>query len=83
MMTAPPLSIEEQIAAMKTAWPQLAARRVDRRAQSARWVGPVRPQYSKYILEIRYQLGAFPEVRVISPALIRMPGNPERHLPHV
>ena len=82
-MTAVPLSIDEQIAAMKATWPQLVARRVDRRSQSARWMGPVRPQYSKYVLEIRYQLGAPPEVRVISPALIRMPSNPEGQLPHV
>jgi hypothetical protein len=82
-MTGAPLSIDEQIAAMKVTWPQFAARRIDRRSQSTRWMGSVRPQYSKYILEIRYQLGAFPEVRVISPALIRMSGNPEGQLPHV
>ncbi len=77
------LSIEEQIAAMKTTWPQLAARRIDRRAQSARWVGRVKPQYSSYVLEIRYQLGACPEVRILAPTLIRLPNNPEGQLPHV
>jgi hypothetical protein len=82
-MTGAPLSIDEQIAAMKATWPQFAARCIDRRSQSTRWVGSVRPQYSKYILEIRYQLGAFPEVRVVSPALIRMPSDPEGQLPHV
>jgi hypothetical protein len=43
---------------------QFAARRIDRRTQSARWVGSVRPQYSSYSLEIRYGLGTFPEARV-------------------
>lgn len=69
------LSIDEQIASMKAAWPQFAARGVDRRAQSARWVGSVRPQYASYSLEIRYELGSFPEVRVLSPVLIRYPGT--------
>jgi hypothetical protein len=46
-------------------------------------VGPVRPQYTKHVLEIRYQIDAFPEVRVISPALIRLPNNSEGQLPHV
>jgi hypothetical protein len=82
-MTAAALSIDEQVAAMKAAWPQLVARRIDRLSQSARWVGPVRPQYTKCVLEIRCQLGTFPEVRVISPALIRLPDNPEGQLPHV
>lgn len=82
-MTAALLSVEEQIAAMRKIWPQFAARQIDRRAQSARWVGPVKPQYSSYTVEIRYQLGAFPEVRVISPAPIRLPGNSEGQLPHV
>jgi hypothetical protein len=82
-MLAALLSIDEQVAAMKGTWPQFAARRVDRRAQSARWVGSVRPQYACYSLEIRYELGSFPEVRVLSPELIRMPGNVEGQLPHV
>lgn len=63
------LSIDEQVAAMKATWPQFAARRIDRRAQSARWVGSMRPQYVNYSLDIRYQVGSFPEVRVISPEL--------------
>lgn len=82
-MLATPLSIEEQVAAMKAAWPKLVSRQIDRHLQSARWVGPVRPQYANYILEIRYRLGAWPEARVISPALIRLPGNAEGELPHV
>lgn len=82
-MREAPLSINQQIAAMKATWPQFAARRVDRRAQSARWVGSVRPQYSSYLLEIRYGLGSFPEVRVLSPELVRLPGNSEGQLPHV
>jgi hypothetical protein len=82
-MTAAILSIDEQVAAMRAAWPQFAARRIDRRAQSARWVGSVRPQYASYSLEIRYEVGSFPEVRVLSPELVRLPGNSEGQLPHV
>jgi hypothetical protein len=82
-MTAAILSIEEQVAAMKTTWPNFVARRIDRRTQSARWVGSVKPQYSNFTLEVRYQLGAFPEVRVVSPGLVRLPGNSEGQLPHV
>lgn len=77
------LSIDEQVAAMKATWPQFAARRVDRRIQTARWMGGVRPQYATYSLEIRYELGSFPEVRVLAPELIRLPGNSEGQLPHV
>lgn len=82
-MTAPILSIDAQVAGMKATWPHLAARRIDRRTQSARWVGSVRPQYASYSLEIRYQLGLFPEVRVLAPQLVRLPGNVEGQLPHV
>ncbi|MFX7029361.1 hypothetical protein ABTH93_20695, partial [Acinetobacter baumannii] len=77
------LSIDEQVAAMKAAWPQFAARRIDRRAQSARWVGIVKPQYASFTLEIRYEVGSFPEARVLSPELVRLPDNSEGQLPHV
>lgn len=82
-MTGAILSIGEQVAAMKVAWPQFAARRINRRAQSGRWVGAVRPQFASFTLEIRYVVGSFPEVRVVSPALVRLPGNSEGQLPHV
>lgn len=82
-MMMPILSIDEQVAAMKSIWPRFAARRIDRRAQSARWVGNVLPQYGTYSLEIRYELDSFPEVRVLTPELVRLPGNSEGQLPHV
>lgn len=82
-MRVAPLSIEEQVAAMKRGWPKLVGRQIDRRLQTARWIGPVRPQYATYTLEIRYQLGGWPEVRVVSPRLVRQPGNAEGELPHV
>lgn len=78
-----PLSIDEQVAAMKMSWPQFVTRQIDRHARSVRWVGSVRPQYTKYSLEVRYALGVFPEVRVLKPVLTRLPGNPEGQLPHV
>lgn len=77
------LSIDEQIAAMETAWPQFSVRQHDRHARSVRWIGAVRPQYSNYTLEVRYQIWFFPKVRVLSPELIRLPDNPEGQLPHV
>lgn len=82
-MSARVLSIDEQVAAMKATWPHFVSRKIDRRLQSARWFGAVKPQYANYVLEIRYQLGSFPEVRVLSPALVRLPGNEEGQLPHV
>ncbi|RWI08802.1 MAG: hypothetical protein E5X83_29785 [Mesorhizobium sp.] len=82
-MSASPLSVGEQIAAMKATWPQFAARNIDRRAQSVRWVGDVRPQHSRYTLEIRYRIGTQPEVRIVAPVLVRLPGNEEGQLPHV
>jgi len=82
-MPAAPLSIDQQVAAMKAGWPKLIGRQIDRRLQSARWIGPVRPQYANYALEIRYRLGGWPEVRVVSPSLVRRPGDSEGALPHV
>ncbi|MET3524132.1 hypothetical protein [Mesorhizobium abyssinicae] len=77
------LSIDEQVATMKVTWPQFSARRIDRRARFARWVGSVKPQYASYLLEIRYQVGSFPEVRVLSPELVRLHCNSEGQLPQV
>jgi hypothetical protein len=77
------LFIEGQVAAMKIKWPLLVARQVDRELQSARWVGRVWPQYARYVLDVRYRVGYWPEVRVVSPTLIRLPGNAEGELPHV
>jgi hypothetical protein len=78
-----PLRIEEQVARMRSVWPRFTAHNVNRLLQSARWTGAVEPHLSRYKIEVRYALGGFPEVRVLSPALIRFPGNPEGALPHV
>ena len=75
-----PISV--QVAAMKQDWPMLKARKIDRARQAARWVGPVKPHLTAYALEIRYAEG-WPEVRVLSPALKQLPGNPEGRLPHI
>jgi hypothetical protein len=80
---APILSIEEQMAAMKATWQGLGPRNIDRRLQSVRWVGRVRAQYCWYTIEIRYRVGSMPEVRVLAPTLVRLPGNKEGALPHV
>jgi len=77
------LSIDEQRAAMAAAWPMFACRDIDRAAQSARWVGAVMPQFTRYTLEISYRLGGQPDVRVLAPVLVRLPENVEGELPHV
>ncbi len=77
------LSIDEQRAAMTAAWPMFACRDIDRAAQSARWVGTVMPQFTRYTLEISYRLGGQPDVRVLAPVLVRLPENVEGELPHV
>ena len=78
-----PLSVDEQIVRMKAAWPTFAVHNVNRPDQSARWVGTCTPQFARYRLEARYSLREFPRVRILSPALIRLPANIEGQLPHV
>jgi hypothetical protein len=80
---ARPLTINEQLAGMKSIWPRLRPRNVNRAQQAARWVGRVRPQYEWHELDLRYAWGAMPEVRVTDPPLVRLPGNEEGQLPHV
>ena len=74
-------TIDEQIAAVRSDWPLFRARKVDR--YSAVWAADLKPQFSSFRIEIRYVIGDFPEVRVLSPELIRMPENPDGPLPHV
>lgn len=74
--------ISEQVAAMKADWLMLKVRQVNRADQSARWVGTVRPNLADYEIELRYARGR-PTVRVLSPTLKELPGNPEGSLPHV
>ena len=83
MTAATPLSIDTQIRCMKAAWPTFDVHGIDRPVQAARWVGHYTPQFTRYRLEIRYRLGGRPEVRILSPALVRLPGNAEGALPHV
>jgi hypothetical protein len=82
-MVGRPISIDEQVARMKTMWPRFAAHHVDRADKTVRWTGHVEPQLARYKLEIRYAFGDFPEVRVLVPTLTRLPGNLEGSLPHV
>jgi hypothetical protein len=78
-----PISIAAQIERMKARWPRFSVRDVDRRNHGARWIGVVEPQFSRYTIEVRHRLWEYPEVRVLSPALTRLPDNPEGQLPHV
>ncbi len=77
------LSIEEQRTAMAAAWPAFVARGFNRELQQARWVGEVQPQFARFTLDVRYRLGDTPYVRVLHPALVRLPDNVEGQLPHV
>lgn len=74
-------TIDEQIAAMRSDWPLFRARKGDR--HSAVWTGDVKPQFACYRIEIRYEIGDFPEVRILSPELIRKPEYTDGPLPHV
>lgn len=76
------LSIEDQVASMKRDWPGFRVSRLSRHEDVARWTGDIK-QLQVYRMEIRYRVGYGPEVRVLSPALIRLPDNPEGSLPGV
>ncbi|MDX2387963.1 hypothetical protein GHK29_33995 [Sinorhizobium medicae] len=79
-----PFTIEEQVAAMRAAWPTFSYRTFGKDAVI--WRGTLKPLTRSYDVEIAYSTDmviAGPEVRVISPRLTRLPGNPEGSLPHV
>ena len=78
-----PISIEEQVAKMRAIWPRFAIHNLDRTRHVARWTGHVEPQFARYKLEVRFALTHYPEVRILDPALVRLPGNVEGALPHV
>ncbi len=82
-MTARRKTLSQQIEAMAVAWPMFRVGRRDRIARSVVWSGTVKPQFTSYRVEIRYEVGNFPQVRVLSPELERLPGNEEGSLPHV
>ena len=75
------MSIEAQISHMKTLWPRFRVHHVERGFQAAQWVGVAQPQFTQYTLQIRYRVGAAPQVRILAPALVRLPENPEGQLP--
>lgn len=77
------LSLDEQRAAMKATWPKFNERGIVRQTQEVRWIGECRPQFVTYTVEIRYQLWKYPQVRVLTPELVRMPDNSEGAIPHV
>lgn len=83
MMTGFPLSIDEQISSMRAVWPRFAVKRTGHLRHFACWTGEVSPQFSKFTLEVRYLLGDWPQVRILAPTLVRLPGNEEGQLPHV
>ena len=78
-----PLSIDEQRARMALLWPRFSVRRFSRERQEGRWVGDAKPQFTRFTLDVRYRWGAQPDVRILRPALVRLPDNVEGQLPHV
>ncbi|MDG4875219.1 hypothetical protein P9273_08930 [Mesorhizobium sp. WSM4935] len=81
-MNSRQLSIEEQVASMERDWRGFGVSQLSRREGAARWTGDLK-QFQVYRIEVRYRVGYAPQVRVLSPALIRLPENPEGSLPHV
>lgn len=76
------LPIGNQIKAMKADWPMFKVKNVGRIANTARWVGVLKPQLVAYKIEIRLKEG-WPEVRILSPELKTLTDNPEGLLPHI
>ena len=76
------VTITQQIDQMKADWPAFKVKNINRAVPSARWVGTLKPHLVPYVLEIRLVKG-WPEVRILSPELKRLPDNPEGQLPHI
>lgn len=74
-------TITEQVEAMTKDWPRFKSRKSG--PTEVVWRGELKPQFVVYRIEIRYTLGEFPEVRILSPKLQRLEGNKEGPLPHV
>ena len=81
-MTERWLSIEEQVLLMERDWTGFRVSRMSRRGGSARFIGDLK-QLQVHRIEVGYQVGLTPQVRVLAPALIRLPDNAEGSLPHV
>lgn len=77
------LPITEQRARMTMLWPNFRFGHQGKPGQRGRWVGEVRPQFTGFLIELKYTLFDMPEVRVLRPALVRLPDNAEGALPHV
>jgi len=81
-----PLSIREQDAELRLDWPKFRTVLFEPGRQRVIWRGEVRPGINHYTIEIEYSMERVimgPKVRVVSPSLTRLPGNPEGSLPHV
>ena len=75
--------LAQQIDAMTSAWPMFRLSKRDRVNHCVIWSGILKPQFTTYRVEVRYVVGTYPQVRVLSPELERLPGNEEGSLPHV
>lgn len=80
-MQSRPILIRDQVATMKATWSALKLRHQN--FEGAKWVGVLRPQFQKYKISIKYRLFESPIVKILAPALIRLPDNEEGQLPHV
>lgn len=81
-----PYSLQEQVDAMRSDWPDFRVGFRGSGQSDVVWRGCVTPQFRSYQLKIDYNLGLLfkgPTVRINSPQLSRLPGNKEGELPHV
>lgn len=82
-MDGSPLPITAQRTRITMLWPNFRFGHQGKPGQGGRWVGEVRPQFTRFLIELKYTLFDMPEVRVLRPALVRLPDNDEGALPHV
>ncbi|TCQ24864.1 hypothetical protein [Rhizobium sp. PP-CC-3G-465] len=81
-----PLTVQDQHADLTRNWPTFRMVTFDAGRGLAVWRGTLHPRFDRYAVEIAYSTDMVvsgPRVRVLSPELIRQPGNPEGSLPHV
>jgi hypothetical protein len=86
-------SIEQQIGAMETQWPQFRVTDFDRTERTVVWEGPLAPDKREHLVRVTYRIplvienvslkDAQPRVRVLRPLLERHADYEEGPIPHV
>ena len=80
--------MDVQIQDMKSKWPRFRLNSRYKQSRVLAWSGELEPQYQVYKVEVIVDFSPAitpkkPIIRVLSPVLDRLPGNPEGELPHV